>query len=232
MAVTLQDLENARLIAGELRGSAGDWVASRNQHGPYFRARTPPTNTLTNLRNAARRAWGTAVSDWKNTLTPSQRQGWIDYAAARELHSSEAARKRPTGQNEYVRTNALRRRTVLGPIHNAPSVYTLPNFTMPTHSVTLSALGTTVTATIDTTDPWWSQSAAVLLGFASPRLRPSINFHKSPLKLRFAFVGGGTNPQSYTEAGIPAFSPIHVVIRWRLIAADGRVSAERWARNF
>lgn len=232
--LTLADLQNVRLLTGEVRGSAGEWVAARNQFTQYFRARTHPDNTLTTRRNQARRAYGIAVQEWHRSLTQAERNAWHAYAAAKarqERHHQVGT----TGQHEYVRVNALRRRVFTSSLKTPPANLTNPTFTTPTHTVTTTGSpspGTNTTVTWSAGSIDFGGINGRLLGFWSPRLRPTRRFWRSPVWLRFTIGPFTGQPLVAFESGIPAFTPIHRVIWWRLVTHDGRVSARIPAKNF
>lgn len=72
----------------QIRGSQGATVFARNRGGAYTRNRSRPVQPNTAAQLAVRLAIKQTANAYATALTPSQRQGWSDYAAANPVPNS------------------------------------------------------------------------------------------------------------------------------------------------
>lgn len=98
----------AGAMVGNLSGSIGSTTASRNKFGSYFRSRVVPVNPNTVRQQDVRAIFATLVNAWTNTLTPSQRTNWTNWADNTTIKGKDGTPINITGQNAYVRFNTVR----------------------------------------------------------------------------------------------------------------------------
>lgn len=106
-------------MGGQLSGSVGGVVASRNRYGAYLRNRTVPTNPNTVRQQAARAAFGIAAVSWAG-LTAAQRGLWQSYATETPLLNRLGESITLSANAMFVRTNAFRLNAGAGLLLDAP----------------------------------------------------------------------------------------------------------------
>lgn len=88
-------------LAGELRGSMGCIVATRNRYGAYFRVRVKPTVSTTEYATEAKARLATCTSNWHD-LTAAQKLAWNEYAQGNPVVGSLGEQQILTGHVAYV----------------------------------------------------------------------------------------------------------------------------------
>jgi hypothetical protein len=68
-------------LAQDVRGSLNGTTFSRNKGGAYVRTKVSPVQPVSSFSSLARALFGTLSQRWGGTLTQSQRQAWIGFAA-------------------------------------------------------------------------------------------------------------------------------------------------------
>jgi len=106
-------------MGGQLSGSVGGVVASRNAGGAYLRNRTVPVNPNSLRQQQSRLGFAASAIAWR-ALTAAQRAGWDSYAVATPVLNRLGENITISGLAMYVRTNAFRENTVLGQLPDAP----------------------------------------------------------------------------------------------------------------
>lgn len=221
------DLPTELLTASS--GSVGDTVFSRNQHGPYTRARTAPSDPATALQLAVRAALSQCVTAWRSTLTASERTSWDVYALGVRTATALGRSTHAGALGMYVRANVPRIQAAeasLPRVDQAPSSFTSPPFT-PITRVVLNIVDDTIHPFFAETDPWVTQDGAAMLFYASPSQPLTRNFWAGPY--RFAGSLLGSDPRLSSPGTIPipfpAGSNQRVFVRARLTLSDARLSA-------
>lgn len=210
-------------------GSVGDTVFSRNQHGPYTRARTAPFDPGSAQQLAVRAALSESVSTWRTTLTQAERQSWDAYALAVRTRTALGRSTNPGGLAMYVRTNVPRLQAAepsLPRVDQAPTRLTSPDFT-PITRVVLNIVDDTIHPFFNLDDAWTRSSTAGMLFYVSAPQSRARNFWAGPY--RFAgVVFGRPFPPPPNPATIPIPFPApfntRVFVRFRLTLPDGRLS--------
>lgn len=126
MAITRQGS-----VVGEVSGSVGGVVFSRNRGGNYVRTRVKPSNPSTEYQVAVRNALSTASGDWKD-LTDAQRAAWKSWADSNPIRNRLGESIRLQGNAAFVELNA--RLIMLG----TASVATPPIVSAPDPLLTLT----------------------------------------------------------------------------------------------
>lgn len=95
-------------IGADFSGSIGSTTASRNRYGPYLRTKAIPVNPNTVRQQAVRAIFSTLVNVWTSTLTQIQRDEWSNWAANTPILGKDGSPINITGQNAFIRFNAVR----------------------------------------------------------------------------------------------------------------------------
>lgn len=218
--------EDLLLIVTQASGSVGDTVFARNQHGPYTRARTDPTDPNTGRQQRIRTRWADIVAAWADTLTASQRFAWRVYARQLHARNPDGDRKPLTGQTAFIKLNMSRQTVVFGLVLDPPESFATPRFGIPSANG-LAGPGLVVIA-FDETDPWVADPAGAMVVFSGRGNPPTVHFYDRPYR-RVTTVPG--------DPGVPPVSPViradpyatsmgpHRWIRAYSFLGDGRVSS-------
>ena len=216
-------------LASLASGSLSNTVASRNQHGPYVRARTHPTGRLTVPIAAVRASLSFASQRWAVFLIERHRPGWNQYAKAQALTDRFGDRRHRTGREMYIRTNMIRHYFGLDPVDNAPVKHYLPEFGFPrvigVHTLQRMSIH------FDTTRSWVSQDGAALLIVSSPSTKTTVNFYKAPYRKAGKIDGSTSTPPvspTIIDSPFPLATGDRVHLRIRVTMADGRLSTPKW----
>lgn len=209
-------------------GSVGDVVFSRNQHGPYTRARTAPFDPGSALQLAVRAALSQCVTAWRNTLTAPVRRSWDVYALAVRTATALGRSTHAGGLGMYVRANVPRIQAAeasLPRVDQAPSLFNRPPFT-PITRVVLNIVDDTIHPFFADADSWVTEDGAAMLFYVSPPQPLTRNFWAGPY--RYAGPLLGSDPRLSSPATIaipfPAGAAERVFVRGRLTSSDARLS--------
>ena len=99
-------------ILAQASGSAGGYTFSRNRSGPYLRNRSIPTNPGSEAQVIVRGHFASLSSAWAG-IADSQRTAWALYAANVSVTNRLGDQIFLTGQQMYIRCNAVRLRAGL-----------------------------------------------------------------------------------------------------------------------
>ncbi len=212
-------------LIGTLSGALGDDVYAHNQHGPYKRRRTTPTDPNTVRQQATRRHWARTMFRWTNILTPAQREGWRVFAQNTPIADRFGAQRPVMALAMYMRCNVARQQPALGFVDNAPTVFRQPLWTYPI----ADTFGTTgfVFATINPADAWANQLMAALVFYVGPVVGSAINFHAAPFRRAGVIFGNPGSPPPVLNFFVDPWPNKPNVRRWaqsRVVLADGRIS--------
>ncbi len=209
-------------------GSVGDVVFSRNQHGPYLRARTLPLDPGTARQLVVRAALQDCVTAWKTTLTETERQGWDTFALAVRTRTALGRHTNAGGLGMYIRANVPRIQAASGGLPRvdaAPSLFTAPPFT-PLTRVVLNVVDDTLHPFTDPTDAWASEPGAAFLFYASAPQVLTRGFWAGPYQYAGPILGSVPPALSPGTLLLPQLTALgqRVFIHARLTTADGRIS--------
>jgi len=107
-------------------GSVDGLTYSRNRYGKYTRAKSMPVNPNSTRQAAARGRFANSIEGW-TTLTAAQRTAWSTYADNVPGLNRVGDSVTLTGQNQYVRSAALRDQIGLAVIAPGPTVFNRGN---------------------------------------------------------------------------------------------------------
>lgn len=215
-------------VVSWVNGSVGDRVYTRNQHGPYWRARTPPTDPNTYLQVVSRRRWGQASWRWSHTITQAQRRLWRVYAAQQVEFTGSARRTALTGHQAFMRANMPRVGTALGWRDTPPTVFSQSPWTTPFNTY-FPGPGV-VLCDIDNTDAWATEDGGGMWLFLSIGCPSSVNFFATPFRQAKLIEGRSATPIATQHWFLDPWGPIATNRHWLksyICRADGRVSSPR-----
>jgi hypothetical protein len=89
-------------IVAEIRNALGSQVFSRNQYGPYTRARVDPDNAATGPRVTTRNRLAAAVLSWNDDLSDLQRTAWDAYARANDKKLGRVGGRGLAGRATFI----------------------------------------------------------------------------------------------------------------------------------
>lgn len=210
-------------------GSVGDVVASRNQHGPYFRPRTTPTDPASAQQLAVRAALSECVTAWNATLTPAERKGWDVFALHVRTRAALGRSTNAGGLGMYIRANVPRLQAAepsLQRVDVAPTLQDSGGFT-PITRVVLNVVDDTIHPFFDASDDWPTETAAAMLFYASPPQPLTRNFWAGPYRYAGPILGRPFPPHpspATLPIPFPATATDRVFIRGRVTRSDARLS--------
>lgn len=210
-----------------LRGSAGDKTASRNAHGQYVYDRVTPTDPNTFKQTFVRNAWRIRSKDWRDTMTPAERAGWILYAAHTPVGYTMKGRRYITGNAHFLRANIIRQRDGLPVKRTPPTVFGLPTF-LPIGYKAING-SNQLGITWDNSDDWAQELGSAAFIYATVQHPPSVHAFKPPYLYVGNVPGSATPPVTRTlpytvQGGRPLFVKVQVQ------RADVRTSLPRPTR--
>ncbi len=220
------DLPTELLTASS--GSVGDVVASRNQHAPYLRPRTVPTDPATALQVIVRNHLTTCVLAWNDTLTQSDRNTWERYALAVQIYGRLGRRNRISGIAMYIRCNVPRLQAdepTLTRIDVAPDLQDLGSYT-PLERIVLNFNDDTIHPVFTESDAWVGDTGAAMLLYASAAKPLTRTFWRGPYRYAGPLIGGDPQLSSPGTIPLPAGASVdqRVFVQGRVTQADGRLS--------
>jgi hypothetical protein len=215
-------------LIGTISGSAGGTTFSHGRGGPYIRTRTVPVNPNTVYQQAVRGFLSQLTVLWSTLLTASQRAQWDAYAEAVLLPNAQGEPRNVGGLGMYIRSNVPRLQAGLSRVDDGPTNHTLAALTNPGLTSASVATGD-LTFTFDNTDAWANEDGGALFVYGSRAINVTRNFFKGPYRYAEAILG---DPITAPTSPATATSPFPIVlglnshVRFRAVAADGRVSSD------
>lgn len=177
---------------GEMRGSIGGWVFSRNSSGPYIRNRGIPVDPNTPLQQYRRAAFQEVAAAWTATLGSQNRQAWNDWASQVSWLNPLGQTIKLSGFNHFLRLNCARVLAQSAIQGDPPTEYVLPQ---PITGLTVSAdndLGTSIGFTAG--QAWAGETGAKALIFMSDSMSVAKTFLGSRYRYAGYIAGNVTTP--------------------------------------
>lgn len=207
-------------------GSVAGATFSRNRGGLYIRARSIPTNPNSEQQQVVRNAITSLIGRWSTVLTPSQRNGWSDYAESVPVMNKLGDSVTRSGVNMYMRSNVSRLQAGLTPVDTRPS---FNNFGVIENIELGLAVADDQEAVVAWTgsQPWAGETGSALLVYLSRPVDPSVNWFRGPYRLAAVLAGNtGTPLTSPQTIDLPFSSPAGSSLRGyaRVTRVDGRLS--------
>ncbi len=169
-------------LVTDASGSIGGMTASRNRSGLYLRSRVVPVDPATSRQQTMRSIMASLVSEWID-ITEPERQAWRDYAANVEHTPRFCGPIFLTGQNQFVRTNAVRHQNGFSTLIIAPTIFdTGQPLTQPTVvEITQVSPPNTYTVTVPFVAP--ADAAGQATMYMSRPFSPSRTYFRGPYQL-------------------------------------------------
>lgn len=234
-AQTPNEVNDAMLFKSEIvtqvSGSIGGTTYSHNSAGLYRRARAIPVNPNTAFQQAVRATFTTLALAWSQTLTQAQRDEWENYAVLTPGTGLLGDPLTLSGQQMYIKCNAVRILGALARIDTGPAIPGLEAYTAPVATASIAA--GVVSVAFTNTDAWAIEDGGGLNIQTSRFLSPGKNFFKGPYRFSSAVAGAVAPPASPEDTANNAFGQAmgsaiagqKLALRYIAMGADGRVSA-------
>lgn len=218
-------------IITQASGSIGGLTASHNRGGLYLRARATPVNPNSPNQQAVRGYFAQLATLWV-ALTGTQRAGWDTYAANVLLPDTLGEARNIGGLAMYIRSNVPRLQGGQPRVDDAPTIYTLAEYTTPLFDAPSEALQD-ITLNFDVLDDWVNEDDAAMYVYTARPQNQSINYFKGPYRISSAILGNALLPPVSPNVGVPAFPYVAgnaVFARINVTRADGRLGVEQFIR--
>lgn len=218
-------------IVTQASGSVGGVTYSRNSAGMYRRARAIPTNPNSAAQQTVRNTFTSLAQAWNNVLTETQRDTWRNYAANSPITGKLGDPLLLSGQQMYIRCNAVRIRGDDTRVDDGPVLSGLIDLTPPITTVD-QGLGT-LSVLFSPFDGWANEEGGGLATQSSRFVSPGINFLRGPFRNWTNIQGAATPPTSpvsgtanaFLQEASDAIVGQKIAFRYVAFAADGRISA-------
>jgi hypothetical protein len=207
-------------------GSMGATVYSHNRSGAYIRARTVPVNPNTDRQVAVRNAVRALAIGWENTLTQAQRDEWSVYAASLAWQNHLGQTINLTGLNHYIRSNTPRIQGGQPRVDDGPKIINLGAAELGLGAIASEATQL-ITVTVDTAEPWASETGAAQFVYQGIPQNSSIQFFGGPWRFLAAINGADGAPPAGPfpfPAAFPFGDGQRMWMQTRISRADGRLS--------
>lgn len=205
-------------------GSIGGCTYSKNRFGAFVRNRAIPTNPQSGFQSAVRNYFAGLASDWRNTLTPTQRASWDDYALLTPK-TKYGEQYTPLGINWFVAINSLRLLGSFAQLNTAPTTGGGTLLTAPT--ITPEAPDV-LNVSFTNTDEWATAVGGHLFVFGGRAVPGSNNAYRSSFRYVDTIDGAvvpPTSPAILTNPFTwPADATLRTFTRFIAMAPDGRLS--------
>ncbi len=206
-------------------GSVGDKVFSHNQHGPYVRNRTTPTDRRTARQRVVRQRFQIIIMHWMTILTETQRRGWRTYAEAIPIKNALGQVHHITPLQMFVRCNLARTHQFLMLVKDAPTIFNNGNSGV-MDVTNVIQLPQSYVITFDDTAEWTTELGSALLLWQASGRSPTVHFYKGPFKAAQQILGNPdfppTSPTTVPSILINSLTA-RVFIRMLVTRADGRL---------
>jgi hypothetical protein len=197
---------------GEIRGSIGGKVYSRNRSGQYIRNRAVPTNPNTARQQAARLNFADCAVLWSSSLTPAQRTAWNLYGASVAVTNRLGQQIYLSGFNHFVRSNTAIKQ-VAGTVVSA--------------GPTISEATQLITVPFDTGRAWVGEDDAYMYIYMSQPRSPGRTYIGGPYRFAGSIAGDLALPPTSPQTVAVPFVVVEnqrVIVEARIGRADGRLS--------
>ena len=208
-------------------GSIGGVTVSRNRGGMYFRARAVPTNPNTPQQQAVRNNFGILSAGW-SLLSAANRALWSVYAANTPVINALGDTIYLTGQQMYIRCNAVRLQAGLTAVSAGPTTFGMSTLTQSVPQW-VDAGTQKWDVTVAATDQWAATTGGALIGFVSPPVPEATTSYKGPYRYAGKILGNtATPPTGVKSFDLPYAVVDNQIVFTRLVAttSDGRLTPD------
>ena len=184
-------------------GSIEGFTVQTGKRGPFLLARTQHVKPRSPAQQTLAGHWRNAGGRWTNVLTPVQRDAWAVYAALTPIPHPVKGTVFLSPSAMYMRTAIVRATVGLAPVNDAPVIFDLGTFTVPTISATAPD---EITVTFNEIDDWVTQDGAALVIHEHNPTNITVNHQRNRGRNTGAIFGSSstppTSPQSLTTKAI------------------------------
>lgn len=218
----------------DITGSVGGVVFSKGRHGAVMRNRSKPVNPRSSSQSQTKLTMQKLSVHWSQSLSAAQRSAWDLYGQNVSMTNSLGQPVHLTGFQHFQRSNSVRVARGHSIKQPGPVVFSLPE-SDPTLYVNSELLGVArmLRAYFDTSNPWVSESSAVLYCFSGRPVSPGQDYYNGPWLYVGRVLGNAGSPPSSPQyiTGAPRWQVGQKVFTYALISrADGRLSGRlRWS---
>lgn len=211
---------------GDIRGSIGGKVYSRNRYGPYIKSRVKPVNPNTDRQQASRLNFADSAVQWSSVLTPVQRTAWNLYGASVPVTNRLGQQIYLSGFNHFVRSTSALFQVPGLVVPAGPTIFTLPGadgMFIPT----ISEATQLISVAFDDTRPWLDEDNAFMHVYMSQPRSPGRTYIGGPYRYADSIAGDSiTPPTTPTTIAVPfvVVENQRVIVEARIGRADGRLS--------
>lgn len=215
----------------QVSGSIGGTTYAHNSAGMYRRARSIPVNPNSAAQQAVRATMATLAQAWNEIVTQAQRTAWDNYAALSPVTGKLGDELLLSGQQMYIRCNAVRALAGIARVDAGPTTPGLIMLTTPV--ATLSIAGPNISVAYTNTDNWAGEVGGGLNIQTGRFITGGRTFFKGPYRYLATVDGAGTPPTSPETSANNAFGQVladatagqKMALRYMAFRADGRISA-------
>lgn len=161
---------------GTAKGRLGNSVYQANPYGQLVRNGPSPVNPNSPGQVMVRYGMSLCSQLWSQTLTPEERQGWADYAAATPLPDKFGTSQIVSGRNMFIRSGIL---ALLGGTNVRATAPTTPG--IGTQVGLTFVLDASSGLSLTSIDPPLEPDQYVQISLSVP-LGPANNFFKGPFR--------------------------------------------------
>lgn len=175
-------------------GSLGQIVYSRNQFGPYTRARTTPTQPNTTKQTQARTDFSNRVDFWRNNMTAEERQEWNTYAANVPIKNSLGQTIHLSGFQMWMRNSLLVTGSGLLMVAGPTQIYSLGDTDPNAAIISFIDTATTFELAFDDQMDWVTTDGAGLRLQIGQPYDTTRNFFAGPWQTVDVILGNSVTP--------------------------------------
>jgi hypothetical protein len=211
---------------GDIRGSIGGKVYSRNRYGPYIRNRTKPINPNSSRQQAARNNFSDIAEHWSALLTDAERTAWNLYGASVPVTNRLGFQIYLSGFNHFLRSNTAIKQVAGTVVEAGPTIFTLPE-SDGSFACTISEATQLISVAFDTNKAWVSEDDAYMYIYMMQPRGQSRSYLVGPCRFADSIDGdSGTPPTSPQTIAVPfaVAEDQNVIVEARIGRADGRLS--------
>lgn len=213
-------------IVGEIRGSEGGTVFSRNRFGQYTRQRSVPVNPNTGRQTIARARLGGAAGFWSLALTGVQRIGWDLFGDNVSWLNALGQPVSLPGFQHFVRMFTAFVQAGIPPVFEPPTAFTLPAADE-SFAASISEATQLISVIFDVTQPWVSQDGAAMIIHMNQPRGVGRTFIGPPARFAGVILGNNTTPPTSPQTiAVPYLvaADQNTIVSYRIGEADGRLS--------
>ncbi len=211
-------------VYSQASGSIAGITYGHGRSGMYSRARRKPTDPNSFRQATVRQIMASLMPKWGEELGASQRAAWNLYGSNVSWPNVLGQTIFLTGHQHFLRCNAPRLQAGIAIVLDAPVIFDLGTFTVPTFTVAND--GPQAGIAFDDTDEWATTVGGFMLVWPGRPVGPGRNFYRRPWRFGTKIVGNPTPPITPFPATPQWPWPIGNIawVYCRIIQTDGRLS--------